>query len=27
MDPRDVAESEITHLEARYHFVDREGTP
>jgi hypothetical protein len=27
MDPRDVAESEVRHLEARYHFVDREETP
>ncbi len=27
MDPRDVAESETTHVEARYHFVERESEP
>jgi hypothetical protein len=27
MDPRDVANSETRHLEARYHFVEREGEP
>jgi hypothetical protein len=27
MDPQDVAESRTDHLEAQYHFVDREGTP
>lgn len=27
MNPRDVAESETAHLEARYHFVEREGEP
>jgi hypothetical protein len=27
MDPRDVSESEIRHLEASYHFVEREAAP